>query len=191
MTEQEQLAELLAFFKALSDGNRLKIIGLLAQRPYSVEELADALGLGVSTTSHHLSRLAKSGLVSARVDGHYNIYSLQTETLKEMSRHLLQDENLPKLSEAVGDDAYDRKVLATFLDAEGYITAFPAQEKKFRVILRYALKAFEPGVRYSEKQVNEILLRFNEDTASLRRGFIEYGMMAREGGGGEYWRTDD
>ena len=187
MTEQEQLASLLAFFKALADENRLKIVGLLAQQPYSVEKLAEALGLSVSTTSHHLASLAKAGLVSARVDGHYYIYSLQTEVLKSMSRTLLQDENLPKLSEGLGEDVFARKVLAAFLDEEGRITAIPVQEKKFIVLLQYVLKAFEPGRRYPEKEVNEILKRFNEDTASIRRGMIEYKMMEREGGGGEYW----
>jgi hypothetical protein len=34
MTEEEIFSELLEFFKALSDENRLKIIGLLAQQPY-------------------------------------------------------------------------------------------------------------------------------------------------------------
>jgi hypothetical protein len=56
------------------------------------------------------------------------------------------------------------------------------------VLLRYVLRAFEPEKRYTEKQVNEILLRYNEDTASLRRGMIEYHLMEREGGGGNYWR---
>jgi len=187
MTEQEQLAELLAFFKALADENRLKIIGLLAQQPYSVEKLAEALGLGVSTTSHHLASLSKAGLVAARVEGHYYIYALQTETLKTMSRTLLQDENLPKLSEGLGEDAFARKVMTNFVDEDGRITAFPAQEKKFIVLLRCVLKEFEPGRHYAEKEVNEILKRFNEDTASLRRGMIEYKLMGREGGGGEYW----
>lgn len=187
MTEQEQLAELLAFFKALADENRLKLVGLLAQAPTSVEKLAGALGLSVSTTSHHLSALSKAGLVTARADGHYYIYSLQTETLKTLSRTLLQDENLPKLSEGLGDDAFERKVLSNFLDEEGRITAFPAQEKKFIVLLRHVLKAFEPGKRYPEKEVNEIIKRFNEDTASIRRGMIEFKLMERAGGGGEYW----
>ena len=175
MAGEEQVAELLAFFKALADENRLKIIGLLAQRPYSVEKLAEALGLGVSTTSHHLSRLSKAGLVASRTDGHYYIYSLQTDTLKSMAQHLLHDEELPRLSENLSqgaggiEEAYDRKVLANFTGADGRITAFPAQEKKHLALLRYVLKAFEPGVRYSEKQVNEILLRYHDDTATLRR----------------------
>jgi predicted transcriptional regulator len=188
MTDQDQVAELLTFFKALADENRLKIIGLLAQQPYTVEKLAETLDLGVSTTSHHLSRLSKAGLVSARTDGHYYIYSLQTDTLKTMAQHLLHDEELPRLSGS--EDAYDRKVLASFTDNEGRITAFPAQEKKLLALLRYALKAFQPGVRYPEKQVNEILLRYSDDTAMLRRSLVEYHLMEREGGGGEYWRSD-
>lgn len=187
MTEQEQLAELLNFFKALADANRLKIVGLLAQQPTSVEKLADALGLGVSTTSHHLSTLAKAGLVSARAEGHYYIYSLQTETLKTLSRTLLQEENLPKLSEGLGEDHFERKVLASFLDEEGRIKAFPAQDKKFVVLLRHVLKSLEAGRRYSEVEINECFKQFNEDTATIRRGMIEFGLMQREGGGGAYW----
>ncbi|MEI8132774.1 MAG: metalloregulator ArsR/SmtB family transcription factor [Leptolinea sp.] len=190
MSEQEQFHELLAFFKALADENRLKIIGLLAGRPYTVEALAEALRLGASTTSHHLARLSKAGLVSTRTDGHYYIYSLQTEMLKTMARHLLQDETLPSLTGEPSENAYDRKVLATFTDEEGRITAFPAQEKKHLALLRYVLGSFETGIRYPEKQVNEILSRFNEDTALLRRNLVDYGMMAREGGGGAYWRID-
>lgn len=191
MTDQEQINTLLNFFKALADENRLKIVGLLAQKPSSVEALADALGLSASTTSHHLARLSKSGLVSARADGHYYIYSLNTDALRGMSQHLLQEENLPALSQGAvntGDDLFESKVMKAFVDSEGRITAFPAQEKKFLVLLRYVLKAFEPGQRYPEKEVNEILKRYNEDTASLRRGLVEYKLMQREGGGGAYWR---
>ncbi|CAA9566472.1 MAG: hypothetical protein AVDCRST_MAG86-1241 [uncultured Truepera sp.] len=50
------------------------------------------------------------------------------------------------------------------------------------------LGAFEPGVRYPEKQVNDTLARFNADTARLRRSLVEHGLMARAGGGGDYWR---
>jgi predicted transcriptional regulator len=191
MDTQEKTPELLDFFRALADENRLKIVGLLAQKPSSVTDLAKALGLSVSTTSGHLSSLAYAGLVKAQPDGHYFIYSLQMETIKNMAKHLLQEENLPRLSEGQGEDAFKRKVLNTFLNREGRIKVFPAQEKKFLVLLRHVLKSFEPGRRYSEKEVNEILLGFNEDTASIRRGFIEYKMMAREGGGGAYWRIDE
>ncbi len=182
---------LLEFFKALADANRLKMIGLLAEKPRSVGELADLLGLSVSTTSHHLSYLTHVELVSARAEGHFYIYSLHTERLNSMAQNLR--DQLTSAPQAAPDegDAFEHKVLKSFTDAGGRITAFPAQEKKFLVLLRHALKAFEPGRRYSEKEVNEILLNFNKDTATLRRGFIEYKMMERDAAGTAYWRISD
>lgn len=191
MENEIQFTELLQFFKAMADSNRLKIIGLLSQKPHTVEQLSALLGLGMSTTSHHLSNLAKAGLVEAHTDGHYYLYSLRLETLQEMSQRLLQQEALPGLATTVDLEAYDRKVLHTFTDEEGRITAFPSQLKKYQVLLRYVVNAFEPGIRYPEKQVNEILSRFHEDTADMRRGLVEFKLMAREGGGGAYWRLEE
>lgn len=188
MSQEEILEELQLFFKAMSDTNRLKIIGLLAQGEHSVEQLSGLLGVSISTISHHLSMLTYVGLVSARPEGHYLYYSLREEVLKKMAEKLLKTEDLPRLSDSVDMDGYDKKVLSTFLNSQGRIKAFPAQEKKFLVILRHVVKSFEPGRRYKEKEVNEILLGFHEDTASLRRGMVEYQLMDREGGGGEYWR---
>jgi len=71
------------------------------------------------------------------------------------------------------------------------LKTIPAQRKKLEAVLRYVVKAFEPDVRYSEQQVNKILSRFHEDTATLRRELVGNGLMDREGGGGDYWRTDD
>lgn len=189
MTDNERLTALLGFFKALADENRLRIVGLLAQQPCTVGALAAELGLGISTTSHHLSKLAKAGLVAARAEGHYYLYSLQADRVRSMAQRLLQEgAQLPGPADDSMEDAFERKVIATFTDESGRITAFPAQQKKVLVLLRHVLKAFEPGVRYPEKKVNEILSRYNADTARLRRSLVEFGMMDREGGGGAYWR---
>jgi hypothetical protein len=88
----------------------------------------------------------------------------------------------------VDADAYDRKVIADYTSKDGRLKIIPAQRKKLEAILRYVVKAFEPGKRYSEKQVNENLAKYHEDTASLRRELVGYGLMKREGGGGDYWR---
>jgi hypothetical protein len=55
--------------------------------------------------------------------------------------------------------------------------------------LRYVVEAFEPEKCYSEKRVNEILKGYFHDTATLRRELVGFGLMKREGGGGEYWRV--
>lgn len=190
MEENTYVAELLAFFKALSDANRLRIVALLAKEPLPVEQLAEMLGLSSSTVSHHLARLSEVGLVSARAEGYYNVYQLELEALNAMAQRLLAKETLPAVAADVDMDAYDRKVLNTYLSPDGRLLAFPAQEKKERVILRHIVQVFEPGRRYPEKEVNQILLQFNEDTARLRRHLVDYGFMQREGGGGAYWRVE-
>lgn len=188
MESNEETNELLAFFKALSDANRLKIVGLLAQQSLSVEQMAEMLGLSPSTVSHHLSRLSKVGLVTAQVDSYYNMYQLEVKALEQMAQRLLAKETLPAVVADVDVDAYDKKVLQTYLTPDGRIKAFPSQQKKFQAILRHVVNAFEPGQRYSEKQVNDMLRQFHDDTAELRRSLVEYRLMKREGGGRDYWR---
>jgi predicted transcriptional regulator len=190
MTEKEIFSESLAFFKALADANRLKIIGLLAREPLTVEQIAAVLDLRPSTVSHHLSRLNKAGLVTARADSHYHVYDLETDKLEVKARRLLARENLPAVVANMDLEAYDRKVVRDFSTPDGRLKAIPAQYKKVKAILRHVVRSFEPAVRYSEREVNEILARFHEDTARLRRELVEAGLMAREGGGGAYWRTD-
>jgi len=184
----EDKDEMLAFFKALADANRLKIVGLLAQRPYSGEELAALLGLKASTVSHHLSRLAKVGLVSARAEGYYSVYQLEEAALQK-TRLLFSRTDLVSVAAGVDVDGYDRKVIGDFTRPDGSLKEIPAQRKKLEAILRYVVRDFEPGKRYSEKQVNETLSRYHIDTASLRRELVGAKLMEREGGGGEYWRT--
>lgn len=107
-----------------------------------------------------------------------------------MTENVLKSENLSRLSETANLDAIDQKVLNSFLDKDGRIKSFPSQAKKFAVILRHVVKAFDKDVHYSEKEVNEVLLQFNKDTASLRRGLIEFHMMERDSGGIAYWRVE-
>lgn len=181
--------ELVNFFKAFADTNRLKIVGLLADKPYSVEELAELLNLKPSTVSHHLARLTKAGLVNMRTESYYSMYEVDQKMLEEKSRSLFSKENLSSVASEVDADAYDKKVIKDFTRRDGSLKAIPAQRKKMEAILRYVVKAFEIGKRYSEKRVNAILSRYHEDTATLRRELVGYKLMERDGGEGEYWRV--
>ena len=181
--------ELVAFFKALADSNRLKIVGLLAQQPYSVEQLAAILHLRPSTVSHHLSKLTEVGLVSARAESYYNVYQLEEETLQK-TRLLFSQDDLATVIENVDLDAYDRKVIEDFSLPDGRLKTIPSQRKKLEAVLRFVVKSFEPETLYSEKQVNEILFRFHEDTARLRRELVGYHLMQRDSDGAGYWRVE-
>jgi predicted transcriptional regulator len=185
-----QIEELLKFLKALSDANRLKILGLLAKENLSVEQLAEYLDLRPSTVSHHLSRLAEAGLVSARAESYYNIYQMEPKALEGVAQRLLSHDLLPAAIAGIDLDAYERKVVANYSKPGGRLKDLPAQRKKLDAILRHIVRAFEPGLRYSEPEVNEILARFHDDTAFLRRELVGAKLLARDRSGEEYWRTE-
>ena len=85
--------ELVTFFKALADSNRLKIVGLLAEKSYSVEELAALLQLKPPTVSHHLAKLSEAGLVQSRAESYYSVYQLDKKVLDEKSRSIFSQES--------------------------------------------------------------------------------------------------
>ena len=89
--------------------------------------------------------------------------------------------------DALSPEEFDRKVLREFLTQEGRIKAFPAQEKKFQVLLRYVLRDFELDLQYPEVEVNMLLALHHPDVAALRRSLVDYGYMRREKG--IYWRV--
>lgn len=183
-------SELLSFFKALADANRLRILGLLAGRAHSVEELAAALDLGSSTVSHHVTKLVGSGLVTGRADGHYHVYALDEEALASKAKRMLARESLAGAAVEVDADAFDRKVLAAFVGPDGRFKSLPMQRRKFEVLLRHVLRSLEPGGTWSERELNERLRAFSDDVASLRRGLIDTRLMARDPAGARYRRAD-
>ena len=69
-------AEFAAVGKALGSPKRLELLDVLAQGPRSVEDLAAAAELGLSTCSAHLQRLLAAGLVATRREGTRIWYSL-------------------------------------------------------------------------------------------------------------------
>ena len=50
---------------------------------------------------------------------------------------------------------------------------------------KFVAENFEVGKVYQEKEVNEIISRTYNDYCSVRRYFVDYGMMSRDKG--EYW----
>ena len=62
--------------RTLGHPARIEIIELLAQGERSVEAVAERAGLTMATTSQHLQTLKRAGLVSARRDGKFILYSV-------------------------------------------------------------------------------------------------------------------
>ena len=185
MSEQETFNQLLQFFKVLSNESRLKILGLLANGERSVGELAALLDVREPTVSHHLAMMKKLNLVNAYADGTTRIYSLNAQALDAMNRDIFSQENLATLVGEESENAWDAKVMRTFVE-NGRFTAIPSQDKKKQVLMRWLVERFEMDRKYAEKEVNEIITPHHDDYAFWRRYMIENGVMARKNG--IYWR---
>jgi hypothetical protein len=171
----------LAFFKALADESRLKIIGLLSAREHSVRELAALLRLREPTVSHHLAVLRELALVRLRADGNVHWYRLNRDELRRIQRLALSADHLARLSKTAQRVAWDEHVRANFIEGER-LKEIPVSRKKRCVILRWLASRFESGATYSEAEVNRILKRHHPDCATLRRELIGYRMLQRERG---------
>ncbi len=177
------MEEMLDFVKALSNPVRLQIVGLLAQGSSTHQEIAIRFNLSPKDSLTHLGFLEFVGAVSQK-DG---VYSLNDDRLAAMAKEKLSEQR-PAF---VPDEALDeksKKVLKAHLNPDGSIKQIPAPPK-LQVILNYLVQFFEFDTIYTEKEVNTIIRRFNEDTAGLRRDLVDAGMMARESDGSKYWRV--
>ena len=174
---------LLLFFKVLGHENRLRMAGLLAQRDYTVSDLAAEMGLRESTVSEYLAMFREFGLVTMRPEGTSRIYSFNAATLTEMNKLVHSREQLASIS-AESPENYELRVMQSFVK-DGRITAFPAVLKKQLVLLKWIARQIEPDREYSEKEISAFLKQFNDDYATIRRELVDWHFMTREAG--RYW----
>jgi len=73
--------ELAKVTKALANPHRLEIIDLLAQGPFTVEQIANYTGMPVANASQHLQVLKTAKLVTITRDGNFINYTLTNEDI--------------------------------------------------------------------------------------------------------------
>jgi hypothetical protein len=71
---------------------------------------------------------------------------------------------------------------------DGRISVMPAKRTARLVLLDQVAQAFEPGRRYPELAVNEVLKAFYDDHAALRRYLVDEQLLSRTPDG-TYWRS--
>ena len=69
--------------KAMGHAHRLELLELVAQGERSVEVLAECTGLSIANASQHLQHLRRAGLVAARRNGKFVLYSLADVSVLE------------------------------------------------------------------------------------------------------------
>lgn len=177
MTEPQE------FTQTISNPLYLRMISLLAQNQATPSEIEARFHLSTEETLSHLSYLKSAGVV-AQVNQHYaltdnELAEIARGKLAELRRTFIPDENL---------DEKTKKILKAHLNPNGSIHEIPAPPK-LQIILDYLIEFFEFDKNYTEKEINTIIKRFNEDTAGLRRDLVDANMLARESDGSWYWRV--
>jgi hypothetical protein len=89
-------------------------------------------------------------------------------------------------AEALGVSADDAAILGPYV-VNGRLGPLPMRRAKRLAVLDVLAAQFEPGKVYYERDVNTILSRFSDDTATFRRFLVDEEFMERRDN--FYWRA--
>lgn len=93
---------------ALGDGSRRAIIGLLAQSPCSVSDLAEALGITKTAIGQHIAVLETCGLLQSEKQGRVRLCKLDQQGFNTLERWIGRhrghwEHNLDRLGEVLDE----------------------------------------------------------------------------------------
>jgi len=162
----------------LADEDRRRVFAALVLGAQTLPELAERSGMAPPEVWRALRRLAREDVVAVEDDR----WTVRGDVIAQRARAAAP------APEDVGEGLPPREagVLRAFL-REGRIERLPATRSKRLVVLEHVAHAFEPGVRYPEREVNTLLRAFHPDHAALRRHLVDEGYLTREAG--VYWRS--
>lgn len=164
----------------LADPDRLRVFAaVVLDGPAAGAEIAGRARVPESDALRTLARLEAAGLVARGAGGWH--------ARPDVLGHAMAAAAPARLSVEHGArDASDAAVLRTFMPA-GRLEQIPAARSKRLVVLDHVCRVFEPGVRYSEREVSTLLKAFHPDYAALRRYLVDEAFLTRADG--VYWRS--
>ena len=81
----------------------------------------------------------------------------------------------------------DSETLRRFFTPGGRLHTMPTRQAKRRSVLDHVAQRFEPGRKYTEREVDAVLKEVHDDHAALRRYLVDEAFLTREAG--IYWRS--
>ena len=153
----------------LADEHRLRVFAAVALGARTVVEVAERSGLDETDVQGALPRLVGAGLVAQKDGLHVPLEALRAAARRRRERGA---------ADATPDE---QRILRNFV-VDGRLVRLPARHAQKQVVLGYVARRFEESRDYEEREVNELLRGFHDDTASLRRYLVDEGMLEREAG---------
>ncbi|MEK5437233.1 MULTISPECIES: DUF2087 domain-containing protein [Paenibacillus] len=178
-----QLEKIVSYHKALADPTRLRLLLLLSQGEMHGQALAEKLNLSQPTVTHHAAKLREAALIMERRDKNTVYFKLNPEFINngaEASLQFIFSKGAENMEEQLPENSLQDTVIRNFFSKDGRLRQIPAQYKKKLIALQYMVEKLEPGVVYTEKEINEFIKQFHEDFATIRREFIMHQFMYRE-----------
>ena len=163
----------------LAESDRRRVVAALVLESGGIDDLARRTDLSIRATRTAVDRLVAGGLVD-EAGGHYVV-------LEEAFAAAARSASRPRPNSEFQNEPADRRSILDGAFADSRLVHLPAKRSKRLVVLDHLAQRFEPGVRYTERQVNAALARAHDDTAALRRYLVDEGFLDRAAG--EYWRS--
>ncbi len=167
------------YLRIAVDPIRLAVLGAAATGSVDAADLADRLGVPERRVLREVGKLAEAGLLT-------DVLELDRSMLQAIAAALPQT---AEMDPAIADgpwSADEALVLSRFFSGSR-LAEIPTNRAKRAVVLERLALEFEPGIRYTEREVNSILQVFHPDYAALRRYLIDDDFLSRADG--SYWRT--
>ncbi|MBX3059974.1 MAG: metalloregulator ArsR/SmtB family transcription factor [Anaerolineae bacterium] len=176
-TQQDYKREaLLDFFKAVGQPDRLRILGKLANKPATVPELAEALSMKETAVSRHLRAMQTAGLVARHQVAFTETFTFIQSGLDTLNE--IVDGNMVP-------ESLEERVLREYI-VNGRLRAIPLKAEERMIILRWMANKFEPGHRYTETEVTELVQQYYDKPLTLRRILADNRFLIHTGR--QYWR---
>ena len=171
------IAEAAATLGVLADIERFKVISAIALGAGDVSSIVGMSGVGVREVEKAIGRLVAADLITHDL----GLWRVRFDELQLQARAAAAER-------AVGDEGPEGAgdVVRRFFK-RGRLTSIPAAHSKRLAVLDHLVQQFEPGRIYPESEVNDVLSRFHEDYAALRRYMVEDELLERADG--RYWRA--
>ncbi len=167
---------LLQFFKAVSEPERLKILGLLANEPHTMSELMAKLQLKQKTVSRHLHFLQKTRIITEDTVAFKTSYRLDTSRLEALNKLVSEATPPPSLAE---------RTLQEYV-VDGRLKAIPHKPEERQIILEWLADKFELDKRYTESEITELIRKYYDRPLTLRRVLADNRFLLHTGR--QYWR---
>jgi hypothetical protein len=179
-----QLDRIVAFHKTMGDPTRLRIVALLSNGPLHGQAIAGKLGLTPPTITHHIKKLRDINVIYERRDKNTIYFHLNQSVIKQQTQTLtrLIEKKEAEVEAMIELNSERQKVIENFFAKDGRLKNIPAQRKKKLMVFEYIVRGLKQGKKYPEKELNEYIMKFHEDYATIRREFIINHYMYRENG---------